>query len=50
MARMTHTQSFNTGDNGAGCGNIISSFNNTFSKADEDAEIMPLFPELDTRH
>ena len=40
MAQTTRTQSFNTGDNNTSCGNIISSFNNTFFKADEDAEIM----------
>jgi len=40
MAQTTHTHSVNIGDNNDRCGNIIGSFNNTFYKSDEDAQIM----------
>ena len=40
MAHTTHTQSVNIGNNNAHCGNIVGSFNNTFYKSDEDAQIM----------
>ena len=40
MAHTTDTRSVNIGDNNAHCGNIIGSFNNTFYKSDEDAQIM----------
>ena len=39
MAQTSHIQSV-TGDGNAHCNNIIGSFNNTFYKSDEDAQIM----------
>ena len=40
MAQITHTQSVNIGDYNSHCGNITSSFNTTFYKSDEDAQVM----------
>ena len=40
MAQATHSHSVNIGDGNSHCGNITSSFNTTFSKSDEDAQIM----------
>jgi len=52
MAHTTHTQSVNMGDGNSNCGNIMGSFNTTFYKSDQDAQIMrwlsPLEPN--TRH
>ena len=52
MAQATHTLSVRIGDGSSHCGNITGSFNTTFSKSDEDAQIMrwlsPLEP--DNRH
>ena len=40
MAQITHTESVNIGDGNSHCGNITSSFNTTFYKSDEDAQVM----------
>ena len=40
MAQAVHTQSVNIGDSNSNCANIIGSFNTTFNKSDEDAQIM----------
>jgi len=40
MAQASHTQSVNIGDGSSNCGNITSSFNTTFYRCDEDAQIM----------
>ena len=52
MAQTSHTLSVSFGDDNAHCGNIIGSFNNTFYKSDEDAQILrwlsPLEPN--SRH
>ena len=40
MAQITNTQSVNIGDGNSHCGNITGSFNTTFYKSDEDAQIM----------
>ena len=40
MAQITHTHSVNLGDGNSHCGNITGSFNTTFYKSDEDAQIM----------
>ena len=39
MAQTSRMQSVNIGSGNAHCGKIISSFNNTFYKSDEDAQI-----------
>ena len=50
MAQTTHTPSINISDNYAHCGNVISSFNNSFNNSDEDAQILrwlsPLEPNI----
>jgi len=50
MAQITHTQSVRIGDNNANCGNVISSFNTTFSKSDEESQIMRWLSPLEPDH
>ena len=40
MAQTTNTHSMKFGDNNANCGNINDSFNTTFYRSDEDAQLM----------
>jgi len=40
MAQPTHRRSINVGSGNSNCANITHSFNNTFYKSDEDAQIM----------
>ena len=40
MAQTIHRQSVDIGDGNSNCGNVTGSFNNTFYKSDEDAQIM----------
>ena len=52
MAQTSHMNSISFGSGNTNCGNIIGSYNNTFYKSDEDAQILrwlsPLEPN--TRH
>ena len=50
MAQTTHAHSVNIGDNNNQCGNVIGSFNNTFFKSDEDAQIMRWLSPLEPQH
>jgi len=47
MAQTSHTQPVSIGDGNAHCGNIIGSFNSTFNKSDEDAQIMRWLSSLE---
>ena len=40
MAQATHSHPINIGDGNSHCGNITGSFNTTFYKSDEDAQVM----------
>ena len=50
MAQTPHTQSMNIGDGNSNCGNITASFNTTFYKSDEDAQIMRWLSPLEPNH
>ena len=47
MANTTDRRSVNIGNNNAHCGNVVGSFNNTFYKSDEDAQIMSWLSPLE---
>jgi len=50
MAQTPHTQSMNIGDGNSNCGNITASFNTTFYKSDEDAQILRWLSPLEPNH